>query len=104
MKDQQSCVSVFVAYLTIQVAAKRISTDMTTAFHAWLYGRFIEIQSNLSRKKPHRVNQGSNFLGGSFRSRENVTVPIQFRRESQSQHPFFSCLFFVFWNISTVLI
>ena len=35
---------------------------MTTVFHAWLYGRFIEIQSNLRRKKLHKTNQGSNFL------------------------------------------
>ena len=33
---------------------------MTTLFHGWLYGRFIEIQSNLRRKKLHRINQGFN--------------------------------------------
>ena len=38
---------------------------MTTVFHAWPYGRFIEIQSSLKRKKLRRTNQGSNFLGGS---------------------------------------
>ena len=27
---------------------------MTTVFHAWPYGRFIEIQINLRRKKLHR--------------------------------------------------
>ena len=59
---------------------------MTTVFHAWPYGRFIEIQSNLRRKKLHRTNQGSNFLGGSFSNRDNVRAPIQFRRESQPQH------------------
>ena len=48
------------------------SPDMTTVFHAWLYGRFIEIQSNLSKKKLHRTNQGSNFLGGSLSNRMNV--------------------------------
>ena len=26
---------------------------MTTIFHAWLYGIFIDIQSNLRRKKFH---------------------------------------------------
>ena len=42
---------------------------MTTAFHAWLYGRFIEIQSNVRRKELYGTNQGSNFLGGSFHNR-----------------------------------
>ena len=41
-------------------------------FHPWPYDRFIETQSNLKRKKLHRMNQGSNFLGDSFRNRDNV--------------------------------
>ena len=49
-------------------------------------GRFIEIQSNLRRKKLHRTNQCSNFLGGSFNNRDNVRAPIHFRRQSQPQH------------------
>ena len=56
---------------------------MTAVFHAWLYDRFIEIQSNLRRKKLHRTNQGSNVLGGSLSNRDNVRVPIQFRREEK---------------------
>ena len=44
------------------------------------------MQSNLRRKKFHRTNHGSNFLGGSFSNRENVRIPIQFRRESQPQY------------------
>ena len=56
---------------------------MATVFHAWPDDRFIEIQSNLRRMKFHRTNQGSNFLGGTFRNRDNVRDPIQFRRESQ---------------------
>ena len=59
---------------------------MTTVFYAWPYGRFIEIQSKISRKKLHRTNQDSNFLGGSFNNRNNGRVPIPFRRESQPQH------------------
>ena len=59
---------------------------MAAIFYAWLYGRFIEIQSNFRRKKLHRTNQGSSFLGGSFSNRDNVRAPIQFRRESQPQH------------------
>ena len=32
------------------------SSDVTTVFHTWACGRFIEIQSNLRRKKLHRMN------------------------------------------------
>ena len=39
---------------------------MKTVFHAWPYGRFIEIKRNLRRKKLHRANQGSNFLEGNL--------------------------------------
>ena len=59
---------------------------MTTVFHAWLYGGFIEIQSNPRRKKLHSTNQGFNFLGGTCSNRDDVTAPIQFRRENQPQH------------------
>ena len=59
---------------------------MVTVFHARLYGRFIEIQSNPRRRKLHRTNQGSNFLGGSFSNRDNVRAPNQFRRKRQPQH------------------
>ena len=76
-KDQQSHISIFVAYLTIPST----STDMTTVFYAWPYGRFIKIQSNLRRKKLHRTNQSSNFLGDTFGNRDNVRAPLQFRTE-----------------------
>ena len=46
----------------------------------------MEIQSNLRRKKLHRLNYGSNFLGGGFSNRENLRAPVQFRRVSQPQH------------------
>ena len=55
---------------------------MTRVFHAWPYGRFTEIKSNLRRKKLHIMNQSSNFLGNSFGNRDNVRTPIQFRRKS----------------------
>ena len=45
------------------------------------HNRFIEIKRNLRRKNLHRANRGSNFLGGSFSNRDNVRIPIQFRRE-----------------------
>ena len=74
------------AYL-FQVATRGTSPKMTTVFHVWPYGRFIiEIKSNLRRKKLHRMNQGSNFLGGSFSNKNNVRAPIQVRREGQPQH------------------
>ena len=57
---------------------------MTTVFHAWPYGRLIEIQSNLRRKKLHRTNQGSIFLGGTFSNRYNVRAPTQFRKTNPS--------------------
>ena len=50
---------------------------MTKVFYAWLYGRFIEMQSSLRRKKPHRTNQGSNFFGRTFSNRDNGRAPIQ---------------------------
>ena len=59
---------------------------MTSVFHTWSYGRFIEIQSNLRSKKLHRTSQGSDFLGGSFSNRDNIRAPIQFRRDGQLQH------------------
>ena len=59
---------------------------MTTVFHIRLNGKFIEIESNPRRKKLYTINQGYNFLGGSFNNRDNVRVPIQFRRESQAQY------------------
>ena len=59
---------------------------MTTVFLAWVYGRFIEIQRNLRRKKYHRNNQSFYFLRGSFSNRDNIRATIQFRRESQPQH------------------
>ena len=45
MKDQQSIISLFVAYATIRCSNRRTGPDMATVFHIWLYGRFIEIQS-----------------------------------------------------------
>ena len=54
-----------------------------TVFHTRLYGRFIEIQINLRKKKLQITNQGSNFIGGTFSNRDNVKAVIQFRRQSQ---------------------
>ena len=59
---------------------------MTRIYHAWPYGRFIEIKSNLRGKKIHTTILRSNFLGGSFSNRDNVRAPIKFKREGQPQH------------------
>ena len=58
---------------------------MTTVFHVRPYGRFVEIQSNLTRKKTHAMNQGFNFLEGMFNNKDNLRAPIQFRRKRQPQ-------------------
>ena len=55
-------------------------------FHTWSYGIFVDIHSNLRRKKIHRTNERSNFLVGTFSSQDNVRAQIQFRNESQPQH------------------
>ena len=81
VKHQQSCIFIFVAYQQFQEATRSTSPDMTTVFHAWWYGRFIEIQSNFRRKKLHRMNQDSIFFLHStfycsFSNRDNVRAPI----------------------------
>ena len=55
VKDQQSYISVFAAYQEFQVATRSTSPDMEPVFHAWPYGRFIEVQSNLRRRKLHKT-------------------------------------------------
>ena len=84
IKDQQWCISVPVIYVTYLTA--RSTSPHMTVFEARPYGRFTEIQSNLRRKKLHKTNQGSSFLGCCFSNRNNVRAPIQFRRERESQH------------------
>ena len=59
---------------------------MTTEFQPWPYGRFVEIHSNLRRKKLHKTNQGSDFLGGIFSNTNNARALIHFRGKCQPQH------------------
>ena len=61
---------------------------MATVFHESPYSRFIEIKSNLRKKKLNRTNQGSNFLVDSFSNRDNVRAPIQFGNPSILQDDF----------------
>ena len=56
-----------------------------TLLHARPYGKFIDTQQPQERETSE-TNQGYNFLGGSFSNRDNITTPIQFRREKQSQY------------------
>ena len=77
---------------------------MTTLLHARPYDGFIEIQSNLRRKKINRINQLSNFLGGGFSNRQNVRAPIQFRREIQPQHLFSRTDLSIFTSIALVFL
>ena len=60
---------------------------MTTVFHASPYSRFVKIQSNLRRKKLHRRNKGTNFLGCSFSNRDNVRAPIPFSNLEDKVNP-----------------
>ena len=50
---------------------------MTTVFHAWPYGRFIEIQNNLKRKKFIEQIKAPIFLEAVL-ARDNVRAPIHF--------------------------
>ena len=50
----------------IQVTVSSTCPDLTTVFHARLYGRFIDIKTKFRRKKLHRMYQGSNFLEMQF--------------------------------------
>ena len=81
VKDQQSSISIFEAYPTFSSSKLEHHPEVTTLFHAWLYGRFIKIQSNLRGKKLHRMNQGRKFLRGSFSNRDNPN-PILKRKST----------------------
>ena len=83
VRNQQSYISVFVAYM-FPDRDQDYHPHILTVFQERLYGRFIEIQSNLRRKKLCKMNQRSNFLGGNFSNGDNVRASLQFRRESQN--------------------
>ena len=69
----------------IQWATGNASPDVSVGFHARPYSRFMELKSNIEQKKTS-INQVSNFLWDCFSSRDDARAPIQFRRETQSQH------------------
>ena len=60
-KEEQSCISAFPGYLAIP----RSNQEYQPRHHP------------PRRKKLHRTNQGSNFLGGSFSNRDNKRAQIR---------------------------
>ena len=72
VKDQQACIPVFVACPTIPSSNQE---QMITIFHAWSFGRFIEIQSNFRRNK---FLQKESRLKFSWRQFEQILEIIKF--------------------------
>ena len=68
----------------IPFAARTTNPGMATGFHVRVSGRFLDIQSNLTRK--NFIDQGSDFLLGSFSNSHNSRVTIQFSWKRQPQH------------------
>ena len=71
VKGQQSYISVFVVFLTIPSNnyEHQPRHDNSILYKAAV--RYTEIQSNFRRKKLHRMNQDSNFLGDNFSNRDS---------------------------------
>ena len=86
VKGQQSCMLMSVTYLTYPSRARSTIPDMTVVFHAKLNSRFIEIKSNLWRKKLYRTNWGSSFLGVNFCIKNKVRASIQRRKHKEPNH------------------
>ena len=78
-KDQQSCISTFVAYLTCpssnQEHQPRHDHGIPCIAVCQIYRDTLQ--------EVHRTSQGSNFLGRNFSDKDNVTVPIQFTIENE---------------------
>ena len=57
---------------------------MTTVLHASPYSKLIEIKHNLLQQNLFKLykSQCSHFLTGSSSIRDNISAPIQFRREN----------------------
>ena len=76
VRNRQSYISVFVIYLTFPSSSQEHQPRHHNSINTRSYGRYIQIKSNLRRKKLHRMNQGSNFRGGSFNNRDYVRATI----------------------------
>ena len=83
---REETVDIFVRSRKVDRKITQTIRIMSRPFYTRLYDTFIKIQSNHRRNKLHRMNQGSNFLGGNFSNRDNVRAPIQIRREREPQH------------------
>ena len=70
----------FFQYLNQQASSCPSPQCLVDQIHVQVrpYGRFAEIESSPGKKKFHRMDKGSNFIGGSFSNRENVRVSIHF--------------------------
>ena len=77
--DRHNGILMSLLFLVTEIT-RSTSPDLTTVFHTWPYGKFIEIQSTLRRKKLHRTNKVPVFFGGSFNNRDNVrkSTPASF--------------------------
>ena len=83
---REETVDIFVRSRKVDRKITQTIRIMSRPFYTRLYDTFIKIQSNHRRNKLHRMNQGSNFLGGNFSNRDNVRAPIQIRREREPQN------------------
>ena len=76
-KRKQTCIFVFLTYLTFPSSSQEHQPRHGNIISCKAYGRFIEITSNLRRKKLHRTNLSTNFLGGSFNNRDKKKKEIR---------------------------
>ena len=79
VRDQQSCISVSVACLTIPNSnwGNQPRCDNSIPYMGIWY-----IYGDTEQPQEKETSQ----IGGSFSNRDNVRTPIQFRREGQPQH------------------
>ena len=76
VKDRQSYLFVFVAYLTFPNSSKEQQPKHENNIpYKVVWQIFRDRESN--HRRNHRTNQSSNFPGGSFNNRYNVKAPIQ---------------------------
>ena len=76
VKDHQSYLFVFVAYLTFPNSSKEQQPKHENNIpYKVVWQIFRDRESN--HRRNHRTNQSSNFPGGSFNNRYNVKAPIQ---------------------------
>ena len=83
--SEQTFISVFAVHVTFTSSRQEHwprQGNSSPWEAAWqIYGQ----ESNMRGKEVHRMNKGSNFLGSNFSNRDNVSGPIQDRRERLHQ-------------------